>query len=295
MGLEGATVVIHAASIVDVCQPSEIAMNAVNVKGTENIIRVCLECSVTRLVYTSTADVVLGWSDNHNINEATPFPGDNVSDYLFGLYAYTKMKAERKVLEASGTKCANENLLIACVLRPLLMYGEGDKVFLPNLISAAKSQLGYLPRMGMENSKTHMCYVGNAAWAHVVAVERMATCPNLVGGKAFFIGDNTPVNSLLDSAEPFLAATGCKLLSFSIPYSILIVFAVLLEWVSWILRPFCSFHVSLTRSSVFHVCKGSTISWKNAKDELGYLPIFSYQESKVNTMRYLVARYVNKT
>lgn len=74
-----ATVVIHTAAIVDISHPSEMKMHDVNVRGTENIIQACLECNVGRIVYTSTADVALGWLDNNNINEETPLPGEKVS------------------------------------------------------------------------------------------------------------------------------------------------------------------------------------------------------------------------
>jgi len=123
-------------------------MWAVNVKGTENIIKACIECNVAKLVYSSTADVLLGWSENCNLNESTPAPGDKVSDYLFGQYAFTKMQAEKRVLSANGSKLANDGRLVTCSLRMLVMYGERDTVFIPNVINSAKSQLGYLPRMG---------------------------------------------------------------------------------------------------------------------------------------------------
>lgn len=267
-------------------------MNAVNVKGTEHIIQACLECNVARLVYTSTADVALGWSDNYNLNEATPLPGDKVSDFLFGQYAFTKMQAEKKVLEANGTLLANGASLVTCSLRSLVMYGEGDQAFIPNVINSAKKQFGYLPRMGNANAKFHTCYVGNTAWAHVLAVDVLQTNPKAIAGKAFFIGDNTPERNFFDLVEPYLSATGCKLLNISIPYIIIFFIAVILECIAWILRPVCKLSVALTRSSAFSVCKGYTVSWKKAKKELGYQPIFSCEESKNNTIRYLVGKYV---
>lgn len=289
--LKNASVVIHTAAIVDVNLPSETAMNAVNVKGTEHIIKACLECNIARLVYTSTADVTLRWSDNYNLNEATPLPGEKVSDYLFGLYAFTKMQAEKKVLEAYGSLLANGAVLVTCSLRSLVMYGEGDQAFIPNVINTAKNQFGYLPRMGNASAKFHTCYVGNVAWAHVLAADVLRKTPKLIAGKAFFIGDNTPERNFFDLVEPYLSATGCKLLNISIPYVIIFFIAVILEFISWILLPVCNLPVALTRSSAFSVCKGFTVSWKQAQKELGYQPIFSYEESKKNTIRYLVEKY----
>lgn len=266
-------------------------MHAVNVTGTGNLISACIECSVSKFVYTSTADVMFGWSDNYNLNELSPLPGDDVSDYLFGQYAFTKMQAEKKVLEACGSPLANGSSLITCSLRMAVMYGEGDKVFIPNVIDSAKSQFGYLPRMGNTDARFHTCYVGNAAWAHVLAVEVMRTNPTQIAGKPFCIGDHTPEKNFFDLIEPYLTATGCQLLNVSIPYAIIVFIAVVLEWIAWILKPFCNLSVSLSRCSVFCVCKGLTVIWQKAKNELGYKPIYSYEESKNNTIRYLIEKY----
>ena len=171
-------------------------MWAVNVKGTENIIKACIECNVAKLVYSSTADVILGWSENCNLNESTN------------------------------------------------------------------------------------------------ATEVMQSKPNVIAGKAFCIGDHTPNKNFFDFLEPYLAATGSTLLNISIPYSIIIFFAFILELIVWILRPFGKISVPFTRSSIYCVCKGMTISWNKAKKELGYAPIYSYEESKNNTVQYLVKNFV---
>lgn len=290
--LKEATVVIHTAALVDTNHTSEMAMWAVNVKGTENILKACIECSVSKLAYTSTADVLLGWSENCNLNESAPLPGYEVSDYLFGQYAFTKMQAEKRVLKANESHVANGATLITCSLRLLVMYGERDQVFIPNVINSAKSQFGYLPRMGNKDAKFHTCYVGNGAWAHVLATEIMHTNPKLIAGKAFCIGDHTPENNFFDFVQPYLAATGCKLLNISIPYAVIVFFAFILEWIALLVQPFFNLSFSLSRSSAYCVCKGMTISWRKAEKELGYTPLYSYEESKNNTIRYLVEKFV---
>lgn len=70
------------------------------------------------------------------------------------------------------------------------------------------------------------------------------------------------------------------------------IIATILECIAWILLPLCNLPVALTRSSALSMCKGYTVSWKKAKKELGYQPIFSYEESKSSTIRYLVEKYV---
>lgn len=287
-----ATVIIHTAAIVDINHPSAVKMHDVNVQGTENIIQACLECNVGKMVYTSTADVVLGWLDNNNINEEMPLPGEKISDYLFSQYAFTKMQAEKKVLQANGSLTANGTFLVTCSLRSLVMYGEGDKVFLPNVIDSAKKQFGYLPRMGDGKAKLNLCYVGNSAWAHVLAVDVLSKTPKKIAGKSFFIGDNTPESNFFDFVEPYLSATGCDLLNISIPFVVIFYIAFILECIVWVLHPICNLSLAVTRSSVVTVCKGVTVSWRVAKKQLGYEPMFSYEQSKNNTLRYLIEKYV---
>ena len=72
--------------------------------GTENVISACEEEGVTRLVHTSTIDVVIGSEEIFNGDEAnTPIP----DDFLFPGYPLTKYKAEVAVLAANGRKTAS--------------------------------------------------------------------------------------------------------------------------------------------------------------------------------------------
>lgn len=53
--------VYHVASIVDVSLNPNPMIDLVNVTGTRNVIDSCLRCSVKKLVYTSTMDVVFDY------------------------------------------------------------------------------------------------------------------------------------------------------------------------------------------------------------------------------------------
>lgn len=60
----------------------------------------CVEANVSRLVFTSTVDVVIGADEIQDGDETLPYP----DDFLFPGYPETKMKAEKFVLAADGTK-----------------------------------------------------------------------------------------------------------------------------------------------------------------------------------------------
>uniref|UniRef100_S4RES3 3-beta hydroxysteroid dehydrogenase/isomerase domain-containing protein n=1 Tax=Petromyzon marinus TaxID=7757 RepID=S4RES3_PETMA len=104
--VRGAHAVIHAISIIDFMNivPEE-RMHRINVGGTQNVVRACVEASVPILVYTSSTEVV-GPNKQfdpffriHRGNEDTPY---KVSHNNF--YSSTKCEAEKIVLSANGTK-----------------------------------------------------------------------------------------------------------------------------------------------------------------------------------------------
>lgn len=55
-------VVFHAASLTQPLRSYQ-EFYKVNVVGTENVIEACLQCGVTRLIYTSTGSVVVDGTD----------------------------------------------------------------------------------------------------------------------------------------------------------------------------------------------------------------------------------------
>ena len=80
-------------------QLNKTQIEEVNVGGTENILRACLERGVPRLVYTSTFNVIFGGQVIRNGDESLPYlPLHLHPDH----YSRTKSIAEKKVLEANG-------------------------------------------------------------------------------------------------------------------------------------------------------------------------------------------------
>lgn len=96
-------------------------------------------------------------------------PGSLAEDAPLGstvdgaMYARSKRLAEAAVWE----ECARG--LTAIVLRPCVVYGEGDRLFLPNLVRRAKR--GWLPVIGDGRATLPLVYAGNVAQAVVAALE----------------------------------------------------------------------------------------------------------------------------
>ena len=107
----GMDVVFHTAALLPtVIRASKTDFDEVNLKGTENVITACKECKVKRLIYTSTADVVIskGLTGVENTDEDHPLPKEPLNAYVGA-----KGRAEKAILEAN-----DDDSLTTCALRP---------------------------------------------------------------------------------------------------------------------------------------------------------------------------------
>ncbi|KAK2853533.1 hypothetical protein Q5P01_006194 [Channa striata] len=99
--MEGVDCVFHIASygMSGREQLNHHLIEAVNVQGTQNILKACIDHGVSRLVYTSTFNVVFGGQVIENGDESLPYlPLHLHPDH----YSRTKSLAEMAVLNANG-------------------------------------------------------------------------------------------------------------------------------------------------------------------------------------------------
>lgn len=88
--------VIHCAGIISIAETVTQAMLDVNVQGTENVIALCKEYQVGKLVYVSSVHAIPEGDAWRVIEEAERFS----PDWVHGAYAKTKAAATQKVLDA---------------------------------------------------------------------------------------------------------------------------------------------------------------------------------------------------
>ena len=188
----GCDVVFHVAARVGVGGRSA-PYRASNVDGTANVIAACRRHGVGRLVFTSSPSVVHGGGDLAGATEAHPYP----ARYL-AAYPATKAEAERLVLAANGPSLATT------ALRPHLVWGPGDTHLVPGLLARARN--GRLRFVGDGMALVDATYVDNAAEAHVLAADRLAT-DGAPAGRSYFIANGEPrpvrdlVNAILHAAR----------------------------------------------------------------------------------------------
>lgn len=115
-GAGSGAVVIHTAGIVDIADRVTPQMYEVNVNGTKNIVALCREYGVKRLVYVSSVHAIPEQDQDSVLREVDRFS----PEWVVGGYAKTKAEATQAVLEA-----AKEGL-DAVVVHPSGILGPYD-------------------------------------------------------------------------------------------------------------------------------------------------------------------------
>lgn len=250
--LQGIDAVIHTAA------KAGISVNydeyyGPNVTGTENVINACLNNGIRKLVFTSSPSVTHSDGDIEGGNESLPYPESYNSPY-----PQTKALSEQLVM------AANCRELQTISLRPHLVWGPGDNHLLPKLLERAKQGKLRLPG---PDKLIDTVYIDNAAKAHLLALDKLETNPETVGGKTYFISNDEPL-SQGEIIGGLLKAAGLDVDIQAISPRIAIAAGTLLE-AGWKLFGIKS-EPPLTRWSAEHL---STAHWYDisaAKRDLGY-------------------------
>jgi nucleoside-diphosphate-sugar epimerase len=156
------------------------------------------------------------------------------------------------------------------------MYGPRDRYHLGNVIRMARR--GRFVRLGDGTARFSHVYSENAAFAHLLAAERLRP-GSPVAGQVYFIADHYPAINLFDFMEPFLLALDLPLPRRRIPYAAAMVLAAIAE----ALAPRSSF----SRFAVIQTCVDHTFVDGKAARELGYWPIISKEEAFRRTVAWL--------
>ncbi|KAF8899432.1 3-beta hydroxysteroid dehydrogenase/isomerase, partial [Infundibulicybe gibba] len=173
---------IHTASPVHGLPP-DIVYYKVNENGTRVIISACQKAGIKKLVYTSSTGVVWTGEEFNGITEdEAKIPAKG-----FDAYHHTKALGERLILKENGV-----NGMRTVALRPCGMTGEGDKQLIWRFAKVLKDGRQNV-QIGNNTNLVDYLYAGNAAYAHVLAADRLYDKPDLVAGQAFFITNGSPV------------------------------------------------------------------------------------------------------
>lgn len=275
-------IVIHSAAIIDWGTKSKEDVLAVNLDGTHNIIKACKLNGVEHIVYTSSLDAVYTGKPLRNINENQDYPRKHAN-----VYCESKQLAEEAIL------AANTNDLRTCILRPCDIFGEKDPYHIEPLIGMAKS--GFYVRLGNGSSKCQHVYVGNMAYAHVLAAKELWTKNEKIVGEIYFITDGDGEN-FFKFYDSIVEGAGYRIFpkNFWIPKSVAYSMGAISEGIAIVMRPIKKYNPNFSRFAVNYTCTDFTFSADKAKDELGYSEKYSHEEAVQNTINHFHKLNKNK-
>ena len=271
---EGVDIVIHSAAIIDWGTKSKEEVMAVNVSGTKNVIQACKENRVQYLIYTSSLDAVFTGKPLVNIDENQDYPNKHHT-----IYCETKKLAEIAV------RSANDKILKTCILRPSDIYGEADPYHIDSLIDMAKT--GFYVRLGNGKSKCQHVYVGNMAYAHVLAAAAMWQGNNKVSGQVYFITDGEGSN-FFKFFDRVVEGAGYNIFpkNLWLPRWLAYSIGSISELVAILIRPIKKYNPKFSRFAVTYTCTDFTFSAKKAITDFGFKPKYNPEESLRKTIGF---------
>jgi nucleoside-diphosphate-sugar epimerase len=228
-----------------------------NVIGTRNVVQACLQNGVKRLVHVSTPSIYFSYRSHLNVKENDPLP-EPVS-----AYAATKLLAEEEVDKgfAAGLGVVS--------IRPRALFGEGDTVIFPRLLSRLKS--GRLPILGDGENIVDLTYIQNVVDALLLCAES----PENTLGKKYNISNGEPVK-IWELVNHICNALNMPRPTRKISYKTANSAAAAIEFF-YSLIPY-SPEPPLTRLTVSMLAHSTTLDISAARNELGYQPKVSVGE-----------------
>ncbi|NNC94039.1 MAG: NAD-dependent epimerase/dehydratase family protein [Chitinophagales bacterium] len=260
-------IVIHSAAIIDWGTKSEEEVLAVNVGGTENIIKACHDNNIENLVVTSSLDAVFTGKPLRNIDESQPYPESHHTVYC----------KSKKLTEIVSIKANNEDLKVV-VLRPSDIYGENDPYHIDSLVDMAKT--GFYVRLGNGRSKCQHVYVGNMAHAHILAADALWKGNIKVNGQVYFITDGEASN-FFKFFDQIVAGAGYKIFpkNLWLPKGVAYTIATISEGIAFLARPFKRYNPKFSRFAVTYTCTDFTFTSDKAEEDFGFKAKYSLEEA----------------
>lgn len=275
-------IVIHSAAIIDWGTKPKNEVLDINVGGTENVIAACLKNKVKYLVYTSSLDAVYTGKPLVNIDETQGYPSKHAT-----IYCESKKLAEMAVVRA------NSEQLKTVVLRPSDIYGENDPYHIDSLIEMAES--GFYVRLGNGKSKCQHVYVGNMAYAHVLAAASLWDRNEKVTGEIYFITDGEGSN-FFRFFDQIIIGAGYRLFpkNLWLPRGLAYSIGAISEFIAVLLRPVKKYNPKFSRFAVSYTCTDFTFTAEKARKDFGFSPKYKVTDAVEKTIDYYRNKKTNK-
>lgn len=193
------------------------------------------------------------------------------------------------MLESDGLPLKDGSRFVTCALRSMYIFGEGSPFLLKHVDEAILNNKVFF-RISRKEALVNPVYVGNVAWAHLQAAKAMRDPEKSkqMGGQFYYISDDSPHLSYADFNHELAKELGFGVEpKLAMPLTILYCYALLLEIVSFLLRPFVRYTPVINRHLLTLLNTPFTFSSKKAHRDFGYAPRYSWEEAKQRTSRWI--------
>uniref|UniRef100_A0A3Q3K2P8 3-beta hydroxysteroid dehydrogenase/isomerase domain-containing protein n=1 Tax=Monopterus albus TaxID=43700 RepID=A0A3Q3K2P8_MONAL len=205
---------------------------------TQLLLEACIQENVASFIYTSSIEVMGPNSRGEPIFYGSE---DTVYDCTLKFsYSKTKKEAEQRTLQANSEVLQNGGQLATCALRPMYIYGEDSHFLLGHMRDGIRNK-NVLYRISRAEARVNPVYVGNVAVAHLQAARCLKDPQkrNVIGGKLYFISDDTPPISYSDLNHVLMSPLGFSIQEkLPLPFCLLYVACFFLDILCTMLRPF---------------------------------------------------------
>ncbi len=262
---QGADVVVHAAAGT---RGSKDETKLSTIQGTKNVINLCEEFKVAKLIYISSLSVygVADYPENEMVTEDAPLERQSEKR---GFYSWGKLEAEKVVTEAIKKDC----FPITC-LRPGTIFGPGGEIFTPMMGFSLGGKLFAI--IGMGGFVLPFVYIDNLVDAIVAAIGKEEA-----DGKVFNVVDPDSITKK-EYVKKLLKRIYPKACFIYIPYWLIYMAVWLQEYL-----------VKLGGRAPFLTCYRLTSSQRNVlydasriRNELKWKPPYTLEEAIETVIAY---------
>ncbi|RZT25966.1 3beta-hydroxy-delta5-steroid dehydrogenase/steroid delta-isomerase [Mycobacterium sp. BK558] len=274
----GIDTVIHTAAIIDLMGGASVTEEyrkrsfAVNVTGTENLVRAAQKAGTQRFVYTASNSVVMGGQRISGGDETLPY-----TERFNDLYTETKVVAEKFVLSQNGV-----GGMLTCSIRPSGIWGRGDQTMFRKVFESVLA--GHVKVLvGSEKVKLDNSYVHNLIHGFILAAEHLVPGGS-APGQAYFVNDGEPIN-MFEFSRPVVEACGQPWPTVRVPGR--------LVWFAMKAWQFLHFRFGLPKPlleplAVERLYLDNYFSIAKAERDLGYRPLFTTEQALQQCLPYYV-------
>lgn len=244
--LEGCDALFHVAADYRLWVPNPAEMDAINIIGTQRLLKAAKAAHIPRMVYTSSVATLGKDPEGRPANEETP--GDLTQ--MIGTYKRSKYRAEQavKAMIADGLPCV--------IVNPSTPVGPGDIKPTPTgriLVEAAKGRMRAYVETGL-----NIVHVEDVAAGHLLAFEKGQI------GQRYILGGHDM--SLQDILSTIAVICGQSEFKVRLPHGFVLPIAYAIEAAARLFRfqPFATVDgVRMAKTPMF-------FSSAKAERELGY-------------------------